>query len=219
MMDWLLSNEGALRLGLFLGVFGVLAAIELRLPLRPLANRRSLRWSANLGLAFLGALLMRLIFPAAAVGFGIFAERHGLGLMRVWNPDPALAVVVSLLLLDLAIYFQHVVFHFVPVLWRFHRVHHADPDFDVTTAMRFHPVELLISMVIKALVIALIGPPVVAILLFEALLNVSSLFTHANIRLPVRLDRILRLGMVTPNMHRIHHSVEPVETNLQAMGR
>lgn len=213
MTDWLLSNEGLVRLAAFLGFFALLAAIEFRRPLRPHDNRWSLRWSANLGLAFIGALLMRVLFPAAAVGFGLFAEKHGLGLMRVWSPAPVVAIVTGMVLLDLAIYFQHVVFHFVPTLWRFHRVHHADMAFDITTAMRFHPLELLLSMAIKALVICLIGPPILAIMLFELLLNASSLFTHANIRLPAQLDRFLRIGIVTPDMHRIHHSTLPVETN------
>ncbi len=213
MTEWLLLNANTIRIGIFVGLFAALAAFELRHPRRQPGVPKSVRWTANLGIAFLGAFFMRFLFPAAAVGFGLFAQQHGLGLMRVWNPDPALAFVLSLILLDLAIYFQHVVFHFVPVLWRFHRVHHADPEFDITTAMRFHPIELLISMAIKGLIICLIGPPVAAIMLFEVLLNASSLFTHANIQLPARLDRLLRLGIVTPDMHRIHHSVEPVETN------
>ncbi len=213
MTNWLLSNEGLARLVLFLGLFALLAAIEFRHPLRPHESHWTLRWSANLGLAFLGALLMRVLFPAAAIGFGLFAEKHGLGLMRVWNPGPVIAIVASMVLLDLAIYFQHVLFHFVPMLWRFHRVHHADMAFDITTAMRFHPLELLLSMAIKALVICLIGPPIIAIMLFEVLLNASSLFTHANIRSPARLDRLLRLAIVTPDMHRIHHSTVPAETN------
>ena len=174
---------------------------------------RSQRWLANLGLAFLGAFVVRIAFPAAAVGIGLFSQQRELGLMRAWNPDPLVAVALSIVLLDLALYFQHVVFHHVPALWRFHRVHHADIGFDVTTAMRFHPGELLVSMAIKGLLICLIGPPLAAIMLFEVLLNASALFTHANIRLPARLDRLLRAAIVTPDMHRIHHSVQPSETN------
>ncbi len=213
MAAWLISNEGMIRLGVFFALFAALAALEFRHPLRQSGTRKSVRWAANLGMAFLGAFFMRFLFPAAAVGFGLFAEQHGLGLMRVWNPDPLVAIVISMVLLDLAIYFQHVVFHFVPMLWRFHRVHHADMEFDVTTAMRFHPLELLLSMAIKGLIICLIGPPIIAIMLFEVLLNASSLFTHANIQLPSRMDRLLRLAIVTPDMHRIHHSTIPVETN------
>lgn len=213
MVDWLIQNEGGVRLGVFVALFAALAATEFHRPLRPPGASKSLRWAANLGLAFLGAFFIRFLFPAAALGFGLFAQQNGLGLMRVWDPAPAVAVVTSMLLLDLAIYFQHVVFHFVPMLWRFHRVHHADMEFDVTTAMRFHPLELLISMAIKGLVICLIGPPMIAIMIFEVLLNASSLFTHANIRLPARLDQLLRVAIVTPDMHRIHHSIEPVETN------
>lgn len=213
MTEWMLLNEGAIRLVVFIALFGMLAAFELRHPFRQPTGQRSVRWAANLALAFLGAFFIRFAFPAAAVGFGVFAQTHNLGLVRILNPDPMLAIVASVVLLDLAIYFQHVVFHFVPTLWRFHRVHHADIEFDVTTAMRFHPIELLISMAVKGLMICLIGPPVVAIMIFEVLLNASSLFTHANIRLPAKLDRLLRLAIVTPDMHRIHHSIERAETN------
>jgi sterol desaturase/sphingolipid hydroxylase (fatty acid hydroxylase superfamily) len=213
MTEWMIANESPIRFGVFIGLFALLAAVEFRHPLRQPVARTSVRWGINLGLAFLGAFFIRFLFPAAAVGFAIFAQSHGLGLLRVWNPDPLLGIVLSVVLLDLAIYFQHVVFHYIPVLWRFHRVHHADIDFDVTTAMRFHPIELLISMTIKGLLICLIGPPVVAVMLFEVLLNASSLFTHANIRLPNGLDRLLRVAIVTPDMHRIHHSIEPIETN------
>lgn len=213
MADWMLLNEAAVRLGVFIALFAILALFELHRPLRAPHEQLSLRWVANLGLAFLGAFFIRFVFPAAAVGFGLYAQQHGLGLMRIWQPDPMIAIVLSVVLLDLAIYFQHIVFHFVPLLWRFHRVHHADTEFDVTTAMRFHPIELLISMAIKGLLICLIGPPVVAIMVFELLLNATSLFTHANIHLPEKLDRMLRLAIVTPDMHRIHHSIERSETN------
>ena len=213
MAEWLITHEGAVRLGVFIGLFGLIAAIEIGRPLRTQNGSTPVRWVANLGMAILGAFFVRFLFPAAAVGFAVFADAHGLGLLRVWQPDPVLAIVLSIVLLDLAIYFQHIVFHFIPALWRFHRVHHADTGFDVTTAMRFHPIELLMSMAIKGLLICLIGPPVIAVMIFEVLLNASSLFTHANIRLPARLDRFLRLAIVTPDMHRIHHSVEPVETN------
>ena len=213
MAEWLIRNESAVRLSVFMVLFAVLAAFELRHPARQPGGRQSVRWAANLGLAFLGAFFIRFAFPAAAVGFGAFAQAHGLGMLRLWNPDPTVAIVASIVMLDLAIYFQHIVFHFVPALWRFHRVHHADTEFDVTTAMRFHPIELLMSMAIKGLLICLIGPPVVAIMVFEVLLNASSLFTHANLRLPEKLDRLLRLAIVTPDMHRIHHSIERAETN------
>ena len=213
MANWLLLNEAAVRLSVFIALFGILALFELHHPLRSPGGQLSLRWAANLGLAFLGAFFIRFAFPAAAVGFGLFAQQRGLGLMRIWNPEPAVALVMSIVVLDLAIYFQHIIFHFVPALWRFHRVHHADTGFDVTTAMRFHPIELLISMAIKGLLICLIGPPVVAIMVFELLLNASSLFTHANIRLSGKLDRLLRVAIVTPDMHRIHHSIDRAETN------
>lgn len=208
-----LPNEGLIRFLAFVAVFVALAAWEVMRPRRPSTIPRAQRWTGNLLLAFLGALAVRIFFPAAAVGIAIAAEAGSLGFMRHIPLGPVAAVVLGVVLLDLAIYLQHVLFHAIPLLWRFHRVHHADPDFDVSTAMRFHPVELLVSMGIKGLVILALGPPAVAVMIFEVLLNVGALFTHANIRLPGHLDRLLRWVVVTPDMHRIHHSVERRETN------
>jgi len=174
---------------------------------------RVIRWTNNLALVVLDTAILRLTFPIVAVGLAVMAETNGWGLFNNIDAPFWVAIVVSMLLLDLAIYLQHVMFHAVPGLWRLHRMHHADLDFDATTGLRFHPVEILISMGIKLAAVAALGPPAVAVLLFEVLLNATALFNHANIDLPRPVDRILRLFVVTPDMHRVHHSVDPRETN------
>jgi sterol desaturase/sphingolipid hydroxylase (fatty acid hydroxylase superfamily) len=156
---------------------------------------------------------VRIIFPSAAVGFALIAEARSIGLLHLIDLPPVLAVVLAFLALDLAIYVQHVIFHHVPLLWRLHRMHHADLDIDVTTGARFHPIEILLSMLIKAAVIFLIGAPALAVLLFELGLNLTSMFNHSNVRLPSGLDRMLRLIVVTPDMHRVHHSIKRYETD------
>ncbi|GGD47780.1 sterol desaturase [Sinisalibacter lacisalsi] len=174
---------------------------------------RVLRWTNNLGLVVLDTLILRLSFPILAVGLAVLAEEGGWGLFNNIDAPLWLAIVASMLLLDLAIYLQHVMFHAVPGLWRLHRMHHADLDFDATTGLRFHPVEILLSMGVKLAVVAALGPPAVAVLLFEVILNATALFNHANINLPRPVDRVLRLIVVTPDMHRVHHSSDPRETN------
>lgn len=208
-----MEHEAALRLTAFLGVFALMAAWEWLAPRRALALPRRARWPANLGIIAIGTVLVRLIFPAAAVGAALGAEARGWGLFNAVELPYALAVAASVVLLDFAIWLQHRVFHAVPALWRLHRVHHADLGVDVTTGLRFHPVEILLSMLIKFAVIALIGAPALAVVLFEIALNAGSLFNHGNVRLPIALDRVLRLVFVTPDMHRVHHSVIPAETN------
>jgi sterol desaturase/sphingolipid hydroxylase (fatty acid hydroxylase superfamily) len=151
--------------------------------------------------------------PVLAVGFALLAEARGWGLLNAFEVAFALALPVSLLALDLAIYLQHVLFHAVPALWRLHRVHHADLEFDVTTGLRFHPIEILLSMGIKLAVVAALGPPAIAVLVFEVLLNATSMFNHGNVRIALGLDRILRWIVVTPDMHRVHHSIHANETN------
>lgn len=190
-----------------------MAAWEVAAPRRRREIPRVVRWTNNLSLVIIDTAILRLSFPILAVGLAVLAEENGWGLFNVLDPPFWLAFLVSLLALDLAIYFQHVLFHAVPVLWRLHRMHHADLEFDTTTGLRFHPVEILLSMVIKLSIVAALGPPAVAVLVFEVLLNASSLFNHANIALPSRLDRALRLVIVTPDMHRVHHSIIPSETN------
>jgi sterol desaturase/sphingolipid hydroxylase (fatty acid hydroxylase superfamily) len=213
MSEFILGNEPAIRLACFLGVLAALMAAEAALPRRRRTIPRLTRWTGNLGVVALDTVLLRLIFPLAAVGFAAFCEERGWGLFNAIEAPAWLAFVASFLVLDLAIYLQHVMFHAVPGLWRLHRMHHADLDFDVTTGLRFHPVEILLSMGIKIGVVAALGPPAVAVLVFEVLLNATSMFNHSNLKLPLGLDRVLRLVVVTPDMHRVHHSIHPNETN------
>jgi sterol desaturase/sphingolipid hydroxylase (fatty acid hydroxylase superfamily) len=211
--ETLLSHEIAIRLAAFLGVLAAVAAWEAFAPRRRRAFSRIDRWTGNLGIVAVGALLVRLVFPTTAVGVALLAEAKGWGVFNVAVPPPMLAVVLSVAALDLAIYFQHVLSHAVPALWRLHRMHHADLDFDVTTGVRFHPLEILLSMTVKLAVIAALGTPAVAVLIFEVLLNATSMFNHGNLRLPARLDRALRWIVVTPDMHRVHHSILRPETD------
>lgn len=209
----MLDNEAAIRLTVFLSVLAALALWEVAAPRRRQEIPRLLRWSNNLALVVVDTVLVRLAFPVVAVALALAAEAQGWGLLQVFVMPIWLGVVLALLALDLAIYLQHVMFHAVPTLWRLHRMHHADLEFDVTTGLRFHPAEILISMGIKLAVVAALGPPAVAVLIFEVLLNATAMFNHANIRLPLGLDRLLRLIVVTPDMHRVHHSSDPRETN------
>lgn len=207
--DW----EPWIRLGAFAGVFAAMAAWEALAPRRARLHPRRARWTANLGLVALDALVVRLAFPVAAVGFAALAAERGWGLLNAVALPPWLAIALAVVALDLAIYFQHVMFHAVPLLWRLHRVHHADPDFDVTTGARFHPAEIVLSMGIKLAAIALLGAPAAAVLAFEVILNACAMFNHGNVTLPEGLDRAMRRLVVTPDMHRIHHSMEAAEAN------
>lgn len=213
MSESILAAEPAIRLSIFLGVLAAMALWEVAAPRRRREIPRVIRWTNNLALVVVDTVILRLTFPIIAVGLAVMAEDSGWGLFNNIDAPVWLAVVVSMLLLDLAIYLQHVMFHAIPGLWRLHRMHHADLDFDATTGLRFHPVEILISMGIKLAVVAALGPPAVAVLLFEVILNATTLFNHANIDLPRPIDRVLRLFVVTPDMHRVHHSVNPRETN------
>jgi len=211
--DFIITNEIPIRIGFFIGIFAVMALWEMLSPRRRLLTSKAIRWANNLGLVFLNSVLLRLVFPAAAVGMAAFAADQGRGLFNTGDTPLWAAVLASVLILDFFIWLQHVMVHAVPMLWRLHRVHHADLDFDVTTGARFHPLEILLSMLIKLAVILLLGPPVVAVVLFEVLLNATAMFNHSNVRLPEKMDRLLRLIVVTPDMHRVHHSVEDDETN------
>lgn len=213
MTERLLTNEPLFRLTAALGVFFAMALWEVAAPCRRRDIPRLVRWSNNFGLVVLDTILVRVTFPTAAVGFAILARDRGWGLFNVVEVPGWVAFLVSLLALDLAIYIQHVLFHAVPVLWRLHRVHHADLDFDVSTGLRFHPAEILLSMGIKLAVVVALGPSALAVLVFEVLLNASSMFNHSNVRIPARVDQVLRLLIVTPDMHRVHHSARPAETN------
>lgn len=208
-----LTTEAGIRLGCFIGVFLAMAVWELLAPRRAMQIRKPPRWGSNLGLVLVNSLLLRLIAPLGAVGVALFAESQGWGLLQNIDIPKLLAILLSVILLDFAIYLQHVMFHAVPLLWRLHMVHHADLDFDVTTGLRFHTVEIVLSFGIKAAVVLLLGPPAVAVLVFEVLLNAASMFNHSNVRMPLALDRVLRWLVVTPDMHRVHHSISPRETN------
>ena len=172
-----------------------------------------MRWINNLGLVALNTVLLRLLFPAAAVGIAAFAADQGWGLLNYFQTPAWLAIPAAVIAMDFVIWLQHVMVHAIPLLWRLHRVHHADPDYDVTTGARFHPIEIILSMLIKFATILLLGPPVVAVIIFEVLLNATAMFNHGNVRLPTGIDRVLRWFVVTPDMHRVHHSVEDDETN------
>ncbi len=174
---------------------------------------RVIRWSNNLALVVIDIIVLRLTFPILAVGLAIIAQERGWGLFNLIEAPAWVAVLVSIIVLDLVIYLQHVMFHAVPALWRLHRMHHADLEFDVTTGLRFHPIEIVLSMGIKLAMVLVLGPPAVAVLIFEVLLNATAMFNHSNVRLPLVVDRLLRLIMVTPDMHRVHHSILPEETN------
>jgi len=189
------------------------AVAEIALPRRRLTASKLRRWVSNLGIVFLNSLFVRLLLPATAVGFAVFAAQRGWGVFNVLDAPAWVGIIASVVFLDFAIYLQHVMFHAVPALWRLHRMHHADLDFDVTTGARFHPIEILLSMLIKFAVIAVIGAPAAAVIIFEVLLNATAMFNHGNFRLPAGLDRVLRLFVVTPDMHRVHHSIEDHETN------
>jgi len=213
MVGFLSSHESAIRLTAFAGVFALMAACEIFAPRRGQKTGRSRRWPSNIGVVVLDTLLVRLLFPVTAVGLALLAEAKGWGLFTALDPPAWLAIALGVILLDLAIYLQHVLFHAVPALWRLHRMHHADLEIDVTTGTRFHPIEILLSMGIKLGVIAAFGMPAVAVLIFEILLNATSMFNHGNVRIPLSVDRVLRWIVVTPDMHRVHHSVVVRETN------
>jgi sterol desaturase/sphingolipid hydroxylase (fatty acid hydroxylase superfamily) len=213
MDEFLLAHEPALRLAAFLGVFAAMAAWELGAPRRPRALSRRARWPANVGVVVLNTALVRVLLPGTAVGMAVFAGTRSWGLFNYFAVPHWAALLASVVALDLAIYLQHVLFHAVPALWRIHRMHHADLDIDVTTGARFHPIEIVLSMLIKLAAIAVLGAPAAAVVVFEVLLNASSMFNHANVRLPRGVDRWLRAAVVTPDMHRVHHSIEREETN------
>ena len=211
--DFVLQREAIIRLGVFAFVFVTMLLWELLAPRRVLSVSRALRWTSNLGLLVLNTVVLRLMFPAAAVGIAYSVGQQGWGLFNLVDLPFWFEVLAAVLLLDLAIYLQHRLMHQVPVLWRLHRVHHADLDFDLTTGSRFHTIEIIVSMLIKWLVIILLGPALIAVLVFEVLLNGMAIFNHANVSLPRAIDRVVRYLLVTPDMHRVHHSTLVRETN------
>ena len=213
MSEALVANELLIRLAAFAGIFAVMAAWEILAPRRDQKLGRRTRWSGNIGIVILDAVLVRLVFPITAVGLALVAEARGWGLFYVLDLPTWVSVPLAVMALDLAIYLQHVLFHAVPTLWRLHRMHHADLELDVTTGTRFHPIEIILSMGIKLGAVAAMGVPAVAVLAFEVLLNATSIFNHSNVRIPAWVDRGLRWIVVTPDMHRVHHSILAPETN------
>jgi len=213
MESWILANEATLRLSAFLGIFTFVALGEWLAPRRQLSESKPVRWLNNLGIVFANTLILRAFMPVMAVGMAQIAGQRGWGLLNLWEGNFWVKAVLGVVLLDLAIYLQHVMVHSLPLLWRLHRMHHADLDYDVTNGARFHPLEILLSMGIKLSVVALLGPSGVAVICFEVLLNGTAMFNHGNLRLPLWLDRWLRFVVVTPDMHRVHHSVIRSETN------
>lgn len=209
----ILDHEAQIRLAVFAGFFLVIAFLEILAPRRRLNYSKPRRWFSNLGISVFNGICLRLVFPAAGVGAAVLAAGQGWGLFNIWQVSAWVSVPAFLVLFDVTIYWQHRVFHRVPVLWRLHRMHHTDPDYDLTTGNRFHPLEILLSGLVKFVLIVVLGPPAVAVILAEIILNASSMFNHGNLKLPAGLDGVLRKIIVTPDMHRVHHSVDPREFN------
>ena len=211
--EFLLANEKEVRMSFFFGMLVLIGLWEVVAPRRALTISKAVRWTNNLGLVFLNSFIVRVIFPAAAVGVAQLASEQNWGLFNYYDIPFWYGVIAAVIIMDFVIYIQHVMVHAIPVLWRLHRVHHADPDYDVTTGARFHPIEIILSMLIKFVTILLLGPAVVAVIVFEIMLNATAMFNHGNIGLPKAVDKVMRWFLVTPDMHRVHHSVEDDETN------
>jgi len=213
MNSFIIENEVNIRLGFFFGIFLLIAAWELIWPRRVLTSKKTVRWYSNLGIVFLNSLILRWLFPVMAVTMAYLAQERGWGLLNMLSLPLGIELIISLISLDLVIYFQHRMFHRVPLFWRLHSMHHTDLDLDVTSGARFHPVEIILSMLIKIAVVILLGPTGLAVIIFETLLNTTAMFNHGNILIPKRIDQTLRWLIVTPDMHRVHHSIIPRETN------
>lgn len=209
----ILDLEPVIRLSAFFGIFAIMAGLELAAPRRALTVSKSLRWFSNLGIVVLNTAIARVVLPMAPVAFAGYCATNGWGVLNLLDAPWWIEAIAAVVIMDFAIWLQHVMVHAIPMLWRLHRLHHADLDYDVTTGARFHPIEILLSLGIKFAVIALIGASPVAVLLFEVILNAMAMFNHANVRLPLGLDAVLRTLLVTPDFHRVHHSVLPYETN------
>ena len=208
-----MNNEIIIRAGSFLAVFILIALWEIRSKRRSLTTSKKVRWFNNLGITFVNALLVRLVFPVMAVNMALKAQQSEWGLLNNFDLPYWMSFVIGIVALDLTIYLQHVMFHAIPTLWRLHMMHHADLDYDLTTGLRFHPLEIILSTGIKMAVVAALGPPAAAVLTFEIMLNGLAMFNHGNIKLPLKIDRAVRYIIVTPDMHRVHHSVILSETN------
>jgi sterol desaturase/sphingolipid hydroxylase (fatty acid hydroxylase superfamily) len=208
-----MQNELTIRLSFFAGVLLLVAIGEIISPRRPLLDNKKKRWVTNLSLVIIDTVAVRLLFPVLPVALAQVAEVRGWGLFNVFQMAPWLRILLSFVILDFIIYLQHLLFHFTPALWRVHRMHHTDLDLDVTSGNRFHPLEIMISMVIKMGAVVLLGTPALAVFIFEVVLNACAMFNHGNIKLPAAFDKLLRLFIVTPDMHRVHHSTLVRETN------
>lgn len=207
------EHAAVIRLGFFFGVLIIIALWEVIAPRRVLTVSKWRRWVSNLGIVIINTAIIRILFPAALVGMALFVQSKNWGLLPIMHLPYWLTVAIAVVILDLTIYLQHVMFHAIPTLWRVHRMHHLDLDFDVTTGIRFHPIEIVLSIVIKFGAVIILGAPALAIIIFQILLNGTSMFNHGNIRMPLWLDRIIRMVIVTPDMHRVHHSIIVNETN------
>lgn len=211
-INWIEYSD-SLRLGCFIVAFIIFALVEYQWPRKTLTQKKSTRWLSNIGLVFFNSLILRLALPLLAVDAALITDQEHWGLFNYLNTPPFLTGLLSILLLDWLIYWQHRAFHRVPLLWRLHRMHHSDQDIDVTTGTRFHPIEIILSMLLKIVAIGLLGIPVEAVILFEILLNVSAMFNHSNLYIPKSADRYLRSVLVTPDFHRVHHSIHVTEMN------
>jgi len=207
-----MENEAWVRLSVFFGMFSLMAVWEILAPRRTLRFGKA-RWLSNIGIVIFNSVIARVLLPTGAVGAAIWAQQHGMGLLPMFELSEGMTVLLAVIALDLIIYTQHVLFHRVPWLWRLHQVHHADRDIDVTTGLRFHPIEIVLSMLIKIAFVILLGVPVLAVVLFEIILNGMAMFNHSNVRLPLKIDAVMRLLLVTPDVHRVHHSLIYKETN------
>jgi len=213
MSEFFTNHEAAIRLAFFFGILLLVGLIEILVPRRPLTTSKASRWFGNLGVVFISSVVVRVVFPLTAVQLAFRVDQKGWGMFNAFDLPYGLVVILSIILLDFVVYLQHVMFHAAPTLWRLHMMHHADMDYDLTTGIRFHPIEILISMVVKFAAIVVLGAPALAVVLFEIILNGMAMFNHGNFYIPLGLDRMLRGVVVTPDMHRVHHSVFPNETN------
>ena len=213
MTTFVTAHEATIRMAFFVGIFLAVALVELFYPRRTLNTSKTSRWFGNIGVVFISTILLRILFPAGAVGISVWIGHQGWGIFNHSQWPLWLEVTLTIVILDFVMYMQHVMFHAVPVLWRLHMMHHADLDYDLTTGARFHPLEIIISLGIKGGAITVLGAPPVGVIIFEILLNGMSMFNHGNFFIPLGIDRVLRLLVVTPDMHRVHHSVFPNETN------